>query len=228
MSLVLRYRDEFFARRFSFDEPSHVYSLDDAEVFSTSNVVRAWHRLCGKEMPAFTDEQRDRGHALHEAIEADILGRLDELHFEPEVWKLVEPKLEANRGWRRISGFEPAEIEQPDGSLELALEVRMWHPSGVGGTADALGLVYDRRAVVDWKSTYTDGVEIQTAGYETMAQFAFDFHAERRWSIGHSLREGKGFFSPKEHSNPLDRRTFAGTLWLMHEAVRRKEFKHAA
>jgi len=220
--MILKYSEEFLARAFTFDETHHEYRVDGQKLFPTTTVVNTWHRVCRHEMPDFTEEHRNRGTILHEIIEADIRGRLDELNLDPEVLAEFEPQLEANRGWRELVGYEPLWIENPDGTQEMALEIRGWHPSGFGWTADSIGIAYGKVGVQDWKSSWISGAELQTAGYELGIEFAFGVKVETRAAIGHGR---DGTFRPHPFDNPQDKRAFNGCLWLLNEAARRGELK---
>lgn len=211
---VLRLTDAARARSLVFDPDAHKYFVDGREHVSCTTIAQAIQRLQGYEMPDFRPIHSNLGTAMHRAIELDILGILDESTVDERIW----PKVLANRGWRRLTHFEPAWLEDVNtGDLQPALELRLWSPEGCAGTVDAIGCVAGQLTIVDWKSSYVGAAAIQLAGYARMLRFMFDVEIDRRLVVRHLPDET---FQAVPFSDPLDERRFAAGLFLVRDHLR--------
>lgn len=94
---------------------------------------------------------RDRGTAVHQAIEGMVYGYFDPSSFPEEYL----PYLDAYRRFLKDSGYEPKYAE-----IEVRNEV--W---GYRGHPDSIGFLGANRVVVDFKSGMAKRVQYQLAGY---------------------------------------------------------------
>lgn len=103
------------------------------------------------------ESARDRGAAVHAAIEALTYGYLDEADVTP----IVAPYLDAYRRFVAESGYQAKYAE-----------VEVIHPAWrYQGHPDSIGFLVGRRLLVDFKSGGAEGVEYQLAGYRAAWNF---------------------------------------------------------
>ena len=134
-----------------FDKENHIYTLNGTKLFSvTQSLVQSglidtrW----------FTDEGRDRGKAVHEAIYLDLHNDLyvDGLH------EIIRPYLDAWFKFKTEMRFKPI--------LELC-ELKQFHPIYMyAGTPDSVGLLNGRHVLIDWKTGDASTAHLQTAAYK--------------------------------------------------------------
>ena len=116
---------------------------------------------------------RQRGQALHLAIQWDAEGTLDRDSLHPE----IRPGFDAYREFC----FEHGHIAE-------CSELELTHPYGFQGHLDRVGLVDGARALIDWK--YSDSVDVngarwQLAGYGLLYAHNYpDRPAEKRLVVG--------------------------------------------
>lgn len=98
---------------------------------------------------------RDRGRAVHRAIELIHRGTLDESSLDPQILPFVN----AYRDFIRDTGFSVLAYEVPLGSIH-----------GFAGTVDAIGRLNGRIIVLDFKTgdSLDPAVEYQTGAYEIL------------------------------------------------------------
>lgn len=139
-----------------FDAASHRYLLAGKPVPSVTKVLAAAMNFGG--VPADVLElARQRGNAVHKAVELDIADNLDEATVDERVM----PYVIAWRAFRRDSGFTIIEPELRVASARY----------GFAGTLDLAGTFPKSRhrvAIVDTKTAVSMPVIVgpQTAGYE--------------------------------------------------------------
>lgn len=210
---VLRRTEPARARALVFNEEAHTYLVDGREHLSVTRVVSFIRNAQGYDMPDFEPIHAELGTAMHRAIELDIL---DDLDIDTVDERIIN-KVRAARAWRESVRFEPAWMEDDEGGVVPALELRLWSPTGAAGTVDAVGYVNGELTVCDWKSSYVGGAAIQMAAYVAMLRFMFGVDIERRLVVKH-LNDGTHV--PLPFTDPLDGRRFAAGLFLARDAVR--------
>lgn len=110
------------------------------------------------------DHARDRGTALHQAIQWFEDGTLDTNSLHPEI---IQPFTAYQR------------FVEDTGHMVESSEVELVHPWGFCGHLDRVGLVNGDRAICDWKSGTTvdlKGATLQLAGYGLL--YAHQFQTE--------------------------------------------------
>jgi len=135
---------------FRFQEQGHVYTLDGSQIDSVTDILGSVGFLPSFE---FVDDfYRERGSAIHKAIELDIMGVLDEETVDP----VVLPYLERAR---RFIDHYVAEV--------LLCERPMYCPTYLyAGTPDLLFRSHHEGLVLpDWKAgDLYPAYEVQVAG----------------------------------------------------------------
>lgn len=98
---------------------------------------------------------RDRGRAVHRAIELIHRGTLVESSLDPQ----IIPFVSAYREFVKTTGFLPIEFEVAFGSIH-----------GFAGTVDAVGWLHGRLVLIDFKTgdSLDPSVEHQTGAYEIL------------------------------------------------------------
>lgn len=103
--------------------------------------------------PAVLDAARDRGVALHQAVEAVVYGYLDEGSLSPDVMT----RLDAYRKFITESGYTTTHTE-----------IRVEHPAwGYCGHPDSIGWLSGKRTLLDWKAI--DSLDVAPASYQLAA-----------------------------------------------------------
>ncbi len=112
--------------------------------------------------PAVLEVARERGSAVHAAIEALVYGYLD----EDECALDVLPRLDAYRKFVQESGYETTHTE-----------IEVVHPTWrYRGHPDSVGWLGATRIIVDWKNS--DTVQLTPASYQLAAYRA-------AWNVQH-------------------------------------------
>lgn len=119
----------------------------------------------------FTDHMRERGTALHSAIEFDVAGDLDEATLDPEITVPFA-------AWRKFRAEMQPEI--------LASELNVEVPGSYCGRLDLLVRINDAEGIVDFKGQPSPSDSVQLAGYAC----TFD-RPLKRWNL--YLRIGNGY-----------------------------------
>lgn len=119
----------------------------------------------------FTDEARERGTLVHEALALHALpAGLDWKSLRADIEPYVEAGIEA----LATAGAQPSLIEQ-----------RLYHPTlEFAGSPDFVGRVFDGLAVVDYKSGAVPKVAgLATAGYGLLAKFKLGVRPSTRYAL---------------------------------------------
>ncbi len=116
-------------------DADHRYWLDGRELLGATRMLAEVGLIDPR---WYTDEACLRGTYVHQAIEWDLLGTLDEATLDPRLIGY----LEAARRFLADSKSRVVAVER-----NLADPLR-----GIAGTPDLMGYVFDKPAVVDWKS----------------------------------------------------------------------------
>jgi hypothetical protein len=134
----------------TFDPDRHLYRFKGMPVPSVTQVLVGLRLIDDR---YFTQAARDRGNAVHAAVQFWLEGDLD--------WSTVDPE---------IRPYVDAAILFLDDShaRNVTSERRVYHPSArYAGTLDADGEFFGDPGIVDWKSGAAgDTVGLQTSGYE--------------------------------------------------------------
>jgi len=153
-------------RGLSLDHESHTYWFDGVVVAGVSEILC---QHAGVDRSYFDDWSRDRGTAVHKAIEFWIDGRLN--------WSTVD---------ERIKGYvDAALLFINDSGAQLGpgtyVERPVWHPvMRYAGTPDFISTIFGQDTLVDWKSGGIGAAGIATALYEMAARIAFPVQKPRR------------------------------------------------
>lgn len=189
--------------RLTFEEARHVYRLDGEVIPGITSVLKRAGIIDDR---FYSAEARDRGSAVHTAIEYLQEGDLERKTLAP----LLVPYVEAWERFRDEMGWEP--IERPEllvGSETLRFATRI---DGVGVTRGC-PLV----TVCNWKtgSGYSAWWAIQSAG-ETIAYsetFGRSLYAMRRASV---LLTTNGRYKFDVHDDKNDYAVFRGAAVVAH------------
>lgn len=141
------------------DRVRHEYRYKGALVPSVTQIIKPLYSF-DSVPPEVLERKRLLGETLHSCIQLDLENDLDEETIPAE----CTPYFRAWRRFRDETGFMPEKIEAPVYHKKLRY----------AGTPDARGYFMNlpklngKRALVDWKATYTLSpiVRIQTAAYE--------------------------------------------------------------
>ena len=104
--------------------------------------------------PAALEYARERGRAVHAAIEAEVYGYLDETTLSED----VRVRLDAYRRFVKESGYQTTHTE-----IEVASTTWRYR-----GHPDSIGWLGTPRTLLDWKATeavFLDAAAYQLAGY---------------------------------------------------------------
>lgn len=144
----------------TFDEESHRYTLDETPVISVTQALVGGGLVDTK---WFTEWARDRGSAVHRAIQLFEADDLDESTIDENVRPFFDAYLKFKAEYR----WEPLESE-----------LHVWSARHqYAGTADCVGRTHGTKAIVDYKTgQLTPAVGIQLTGYALA-------HAECRHSV---------------------------------------------
>jgi len=88
----------------TFDEEKHEYRLDGAVIPSVTQIIGGVGLV---DTQWFTEESRQRGHAVHAATQLEDAGVLDWSNLHPE----VEPRAHAWRKFKQDTGYVPILVE---------------------------------------------------------------------------------------------------------------------
>ena len=142
----------------TFDAAKHEYRVNGAVLPSVTQVLRDFYDF-SMVAPDVLEYARQRGVAVHKAVQLDIDNDLDEASVAPE----ISGYLEAWRNFRSQCGLRQAdfgEVERP-----------MYHPTyKYAGTPDMTVCLYKRWTVLDVKATADlhPAVALQLAGYREL------------------------------------------------------------
>lgn len=127
---------------FTFEEQTHIYRINSAELPSVTGILRAAGLV---DEQWFTDESRDRGSAVHLAIQYLDEDALDEESLDER----VKPYVNAYRKFKTDTGFEPLPIIDQVNDAEVIAEARRFQPKyGYAGTIDRIGIFRNGRKVI--------------------------------------------------------------------------------
>jgi hypothetical protein len=146
-------------------DPDHVYRLGQRTVVSVTQILKAENLIDAR---FFNDDARQRGVAVHAAVEQDERGILDEAFLDSRIGDYLE-------GWRRFKrekGYVTSGRVPKGGKGELYAEVRMHSISlDLAGTADGIGTMDGIKglALADVKSgDPSPATSLQVAAYAGM------------------------------------------------------------
>jgi hypothetical protein len=138
----------------TFDENLHRYLIDDVPAVS---VTQALVDAGLVDTRWFTDFARDRGSAVHKAIQLHEEDDLDESSIGDDVRPYFEAylKFKAEYSW-----------------CPVGTEIQVWDKAhGFAGTIDQLGEAHGALAIVDFKTgQLSPAVGIQLTGYQILLQ----------------------------------------------------------
>jgi len=135
------------------DAETHRYSYAGQPVGGVTEIVQA---LGIVEPRWFSDYSRDRGTAVHAALEYLARGVLDWMSLDPR----IEGYVRAGDQFMRDAGIEP-------GSPVALVEHLVHHPTlRYAGRLDLYARAFGEMAVIDFKSGGLGCADIQTAAYE--------------------------------------------------------------
>ena len=135
-----------------FDAERHLYFVDDRLVPNVTRMISALNLV---DTSFFTEESRERGSHVHQAVHLYIKGELDESSVHPP--------------WRGHVAAAIKLLQDARADLSrLQTEVRVYNARlGYCGTADVLGPIFDFETCLDWKSgAIGEATGIQTALYD--------------------------------------------------------------
>lgn len=180
----------------AFDPVSHTYAADGRTIPSVSQVLRRRTNLSGI-APDVLEYARERGQAVHKAIELDIADDLDDSRLHPEVAERVA-------SWRR---FLAVSKFKPEGSEVRVMSKRF----GYAGTFDLWGHIRREPYMIDIKATalVPPTVGLQTAAYVQAARESMRLPPMRR-GVLQLGPEGRWQFLPLTRA--LDLREFLDEL----------------
>lgn len=187
----------------TFDATLHQYAWHGRKVYSVTRVLRRLIDFSGID-PAVLEKARERGKAVHRAIELDIAGDLDDESLHPEV-------RERFLGWRnfvKLSGFKVISSEQ-----------RVYSERhGYAGTIDLCGTIRRETYLPDIKATalVPPTVGLQTAAYAQALRETIKCGPVRR-GVLHLKAGGKWQFLPLTRA--LDLTDFLSELDLLRSAT---------
>jgi hypothetical protein len=173
---------------FTFDDESHEGHYKGSSVKSVTTILREEGLI---DTTWFTEYGRLKGSHTHQAILFDNEGDLDEATVDDA----IRGRLEAARKFRAETGFVIIENEVRHFSEQ-------WQFTG---KPDVLGLLYGRKAVIDYKPwTLQWWTRYQLAGYEWLYPFPV-----RRYA----LRLGDdGRYQLKSYEDRTDKHSFLAIL----------------
>lgn len=140
----------------TFEPESHAYRWKGSPVPSVTQVLAPLESFAG--VPAeILEAAREFGTHAHLACHLDNIGQLDEDSLDPA----LAPYLAGWRAFKAETGF-----------AVTGSEARLYHRSlGYAGTADAIGVLYDKVTVIDIKSGAVPAtVGCQLAAYQAAAE----------------------------------------------------------
>jgi len=171
---------------FEFDPVKHFYTWRGRRLPSVTRILDLRGLLTGREY--WTDEAKERGTAVHSAIEFDIDADLDWSSVADE----IAPYVGAFRKFKLETGIEIIASEQSlvhpllfyAGKLDLIARRRA---NGI-----AVGRTRQRNILVDLKSgAYTRHYDLQIAAYDMMIEQTADILIDEWWIV--SLRSNGNY-----------------------------------
>lgn len=189
--------------RLSFDEASHEYRLGDLKLTSVTQIL-AMLGLADFSGPWFSDAIKARGTYLHQAIQLDVEGDLDDDTLDEQLQGGVA-------GWRKFLSDTGAVVEHAE-CMVCDPELR------VAGRLDYIVILPDPRApertvrmLLDVKRGLYPCAAIQLAAYVDLAAALYEKPVYfRRAAL---VLPGDGSYRLVHFDDPLDRATW-------HAAVR--------
>lgn len=135
------------------DHVEHRYTFNGARVAGVSEILTG---LGIVDPRFFTPEGRDRGTAVHAAVEYLLQGRLDWDSLDSR----IRPYVDAAARFFAEAGIS---VGQP----LMAIERPLWHPTlRFAGTPDLVAVAWGVRSIIDFKSGGLGHVGLSTAAYE--------------------------------------------------------------
>lgn len=147
------------------DLESHTYSFAGKRVPGVSEILTA---LGIVNATWFSDFARDRGSAVHSALEYLLTGKLLWDKLDPRIVKYVEAA---------VRFLDDAKADRESACVERPV----WNPTlRYAGTPDLVTNVFGAPAIVDWKTGGTGAAGLATAAY--------DMAIRCEWSVTTPLR----------------------------------------
>lgn len=175
-----------------FDAETHTYTDDDGSIMISVTQVLADAGFYGDVAKFWDEYSRDRGSAVHKAIELHYAGTLDESTVDP----VVRPYFDAYLKFADESGFYPAWCEKRMSNHDIM----------VAGTADLIGPLNGKAAIIDIKSgTPGPATAIQLSGYE----YLFGARVQR---IALQLKDNGKYSMHTYENRRADRETFLAAV----------------
>ena len=184
----------------TFSEIPHEYQWNGKRVPSVTQILAPLESFAGVN-PEILEAARDFGSNVHLAAHLDNIGQLDEDSLDPA----LAPYLAGWRAFKAETGF-----------AITGSEVRLYNQvHAYAGTADAIGVLYDRLTVVDIKSGVVPAtVGCQLSAYQAAAE-SIGVKVKRRLCV---QLTGDGRYKLHEQKDPADWPLFQSALnifrWL--------------
>jgi hypothetical protein len=158
----------------TLDFESHSYAFDGVPVGGVSEMMAALGMV---ERSYFDDWSRDRGAAVHLALEYWMDNRID--------WSTIDPRIKGyvEAGVRFV---EDAKMEQP--IIERAIFDRVLR---LAGTPDLICIAFGDPCVPDFKTGAIGLAGVATAAYERAARVRFPVEKPRRRMAVQLFQDGK-------------------------------------
>lgn len=175
-----------------FDAERHIYTIGDRTLISVTTAIKNAGLI---DVTWFTDEARERGKAVHEAIFLDIF---DDLDFD-DLHPIIRGYFDGWLKFKHDTGFIP---------VKHLCERPQYHPEfEYVGMPDLLGRLNGRYAVIDAKTGDASTAPVQTAAYEEFPMIkAF---SPDRFSL-RLYKDGK--YKLNRHDSPNDFLVFLDCL----------------
>jgi hypothetical protein len=171
------------------DLETHEYLFEGQRVPGVTKILTALGLVDSR---WFSDLARDRGSAVHKAVELQLLGKLD--------WTSVDPRI-VGYVKAAVKFCEVAGIETGPGTY---VERPVYHPLlRYAGTPDLEAVAFRDPSTIDWKSGGTGMAGLATAGYEMARRACDGAGAPMRRRIVVQLRED-GTYKKHDLIDPYD------------------------
>lgn len=170
-------------------DENHIYRVDGVVRFGINEIL---HGAGLVDTKFFTEFGRDRGRAVHKAVELYELGTLDENTIDPDIvgyvdaWKSYRSKVGISVLWQERKLYSPAYL--------------------FCGTPDLLGIIKKENVLVEIKTgapqPYT---ALQMAAQKHLVEINFEIKIKHRYEV--ELMEN-GNFKQIEHTDKSDEQVF--------------------
>jgi hypothetical protein len=173
---------------FIFDEEHHRFLVEGQRWPSITQVLTDAGFI---DTRWFTKEGRERGSHIHRIIHWHLIGELDEMSIDPELW----PYFEAWLRFESDTGFRPTETETPRIS-------ELYH---FGGIPDSIGMLAGCEVILERKTgALPEWVALQLAAQEILHERPLSRLAIRLKKTGR--------YELKQYHDRRDREVFLSAL----------------